>query len=163
MEKPEPDVMRRPPRPPNEPVITPRRAALMVWYGALMAAVAALGFGVDYFYASGDLSRSRTIGFCVLAFSQLFFAIGCRSQRYTMPHLGLVSNRHLFWAISISAVLQLIVVTLPPLQRVFRTNDTSLGEWLLFVPLALVPVTAIEAAKLVRLSVRQRDPDARLA
>ena len=34
------------------------------------------------------LARARTVTFCVTAFSQLFFAIGCRSQRFTMPELG---------------------------------------------------------------------------
>ena len=149
MEKPEPDVMRRPPRAPHEPVITPRRGLLMLSYGAVMAAVTAVAFGVDYHGASEDLSRSRTVAFCVLAFSQLFFAVGCRSQRYTMPQLGLFSNPYLFWAIAVSALLQVAVVVLPPLAYVFRTSSLNARSWLAVLALTLLPATVIEVAKIV--------------
>ena len=43
MEPPERDIMRRPPRPPREPVITRRRGLLILFHGVLMAAVAAVG------------------------------------------------------------------------------------------------------------------------
>src|SRR5205085_2834858 len=44
MEPPDPDVMRRPPRPANEPLIPRRLGLLMAAEGALFAAVTAAGF-----------------------------------------------------------------------------------------------------------------------
>src|SRR5690606_9252846 len=48
LEPPEPDVMRRPPRPPNEPVITLRGGMLIVLHGVLNAAAAAAAFWMVY-------------------------------------------------------------------------------------------------------------------
>ena len=150
MERPERDIMTRAPRPPHEAVITRERGLLMLFHGALVAGVAALGFWVIYQGDESQVARARTVTFCVTAFSQLFFAIGCRSQRFTMPELGLFTNPHLFGAIIISGFLQLSVVTLPFAQSVFEVATHLSWEWLLIGGLALTPVTIIEVVKLLQ-------------
>ena len=155
MEHPERDIMTRAPRPPHEAVITRERGLLILFHGALVASVAALGFWVIYQGDESQVARARTVTFCVTAFSQLFFAIGCRSQRFTMPELGLLSNPHLFGAIVISGLLQLSVVTLPFAQPVFEVTTHLTWEWILIGGLALTPVTIIEIVKMLKSS---RDP-----
>ena len=150
MEPPERDIMTRQPRPPHEAVITRERGLLILFQGILIATVAALGFWIIYQGDEAHLARARTMTFCITAFSQLFFAIGCRSQRFTMPELGLFSNPHLFWAIVISGLLHLSIVTLPFTQPVFEATDHPAWEWLLVVLLSLAPVTIIEVGKLLR-------------
>ena len=150
MERPERDIMTRAPRPPHEAVITRERGLLILFHGALVAAVAALGFWIIYQGDESQVARARTVTFCVTAFSQLFFAIGCRSQRFTMPELGLFTNPHLFGAIVISGLLQLSVVTLPFAQPVFEVATHLTWEWILIGGLALAPVTVIEIAKILQ-------------
>jgi len=150
MEPPERDIMTRQPRPPHEAVITRERALLILLQGALIATVAGLGFWLIYQGDEAHLSRARAVTFCITAFAQLFFAIGCRSQRYTMPELGLFSNPHLLGAIVISGMLQLSVVTLPFAQPVFEVTAHLSSEWLLVIVLSLTPVTIIEVGKLLR-------------
>jgi Ca2+-transporting ATPase len=91
-----------------------------------------------------------------MAFSQMFFAIGCRSHRHTMPELGLFSNPHLFAAIAFSCLLQLSVVVLPFTQLAFGVTTPHAREWLLIAGLALTPVTIIEVIKLIGAAVRRR-------
>jgi P-type Ca2+ transporter type 2C len=150
--------MSRSPRPPHEAVITRQRGLLILFHGALVATVAALGFWIVY---QGDPSRvdhARTVTFCVTSFSQLFFAIGCRSQRFTMPELGLFTNPHLFGAIVISGLLQLIAVTLPFTQPIFKVTAPLTWEWVLVAALALTPVTIIEVVKIVRAKLMPSGP-----
>lgn len=150
MEPPERDIMTRQPRPPLEAVITRERGLLILFQGTLIAAVAALGFWIIYQGDETHLARARTMTFCITAFAQLFFAIGCRSQRFTMPELGLFSNPHLLGAIAISGLLHLAVVTLPFAQPAFEATDHPACEWLLVILLSLAPVTIIEVGKLLR-------------
>ncbi len=150
MEPPERDIMTRQPRPPLEAVITRERGLLILFQGTLIATVAALGFWIIYQGDETHLARARTMTFCITAFAQLFFAIGCRSQRFTMLELGLFSNPHLLGAIAISGLLHLAVVTLPFAQPVFEVTDHPAWEWLLLVLLSLAPVTIIEVGKLLR-------------
>ncbi|MEA2709877.1 MAG: P-type Ca2+ transporter type [Phycisphaerales bacterium] len=160
VEPPEPDVMQRPPRPPNERVITIRRGLRILYHGALNAVVAGVAFYVVYRGREENLPAARTAAFCTLAFAQLLFSFGCRSERYTLPQLGLFSNRWLLGAIAVSALLQLAVVTSPFLQPLFKVAPGVFArEWLLIVALALTPVTLVEVAKLVRERLRSRGAD----
>lgn len=157
MEPPERDIMDRPPRPPHEAVITRQRGMLILFHGILVAVVAGLGFWLIYQGDNDHLARARTVAFCTTAYAQLFFAIGCRSQRFTMPELGLLSNPHLLGAIIISGLLQLSVVTLPFAQPVFEVATHLSWEWLLIGLLSLTPVTVIEIVKLLRAALRSRN------
>lgn len=149
MEPPERDIMQRRPRPPHEPVITRSRGLLILSHGALMTAVAAIGFWLFYQGNATELPRARTAVFCILAFSQLFYSLSCRSLRYTMPELGLFSNPYLFGAIAVSVLAQLCAVTLPVARPVFEAVTQFGRDWLLIGILSLTPVTIIETAKLV--------------
>lgn len=158
MEPPERDIMQRPPRPPLEAVITRTRGLLILFHGTLVAIVSGLGFWLVFQGDDANVGRARTVAFCVTAYSQLFFAIGCRSHRATMPELGFSSNPHLFGAILISGLLQLSVVTLPFAQPVFEVaTHLALREWLLIALLSLIPVTIIEVIKLLRAVLSRRN------
>jgi Ca2+-transporting ATPase len=143
--------MDRPPRPPGERVVTPRRGARILAHGALNAAAAAVAFYAVYRGREENLPGARTAAFCTLAFSQLMFSFGCRSFRYTLPQLGPFSNRWLIGAIAASALLQIAVITLPFLAPVFKVDtDDFTWQWGMIAALALAPVTVIEVAKLLR-------------
>lgn len=160
-EPPERDIMQRPPRPPREPLITRTRGLLILLYGSLIAAAALATFWLMYRGREANLPAARTAAFCVTAFSQLFFAVGCRSQRYTMPELGPFTNPNLFAAIALSGLLQIAVVSLPLSQRVFDVAAYPGRGWLLILLLALAPVTVIEVGKLIRAAMRRYPPMAR--
>ena len=161
MEPPEPDIMRRPPRPPREPVITRRRGLLILFHGLLMAAVAAAAFALAYpATAAREHARDRRV-------LHAWRSRSCSSpsaaaaRRRTLPELGLFSNPYLFGAIAVSGLLQLGVVTLPFARPVFDVTTHPLREWLLILPLALTPVTIIEVPKLLRAAwARKTQPDA---
>ena len=155
MEPPERDIMQRPPRPPHEPVITRSRGLTILTHGLLMAIVAAAGF---WWFYQGDeqrLAEAQTATFCILAFTQLFYSLACRSQRFTMPELGFWTNPYLFGAIALSALAQFTVVSLPWTQPVFDSAPLPASDWVRIGMLALVPVTIIEVAKLAIKAVRR--------
>ena len=155
----EPDVMRRPPRPPNERVITPRRGLLILSHGALNAAAAGVAFYAVYRGHDANLPAARTTAFVTLALAQLMFSFGCRSFRYTLPQLGVFTNRWLLAAIAFSALLQVLVVTIPALRPLFKVTPlTSVSQWLMIGVLAAAPVTVIEVAKLVRARLAPVNP-----
>jgi Ca2+-transporting ATPase len=150
LEPPERDIMRRPPRPPHEPVITRRRGLQIVAHGALVAAVM---LGVFWFEWRGDperLAHAQTMTFCVAAFTQLFFAIGCRSDRLTAPALDFLGNPALLAAIVVSGLLQVAVVMIPPARPFFAVAAHPAFDWAKVLAVSLLPVTVVEVAKWFR-------------
>jgi Ca2+-transporting ATPase len=150
MEPPEPDIMRRPPRPADKPVITWRHARLILLHGLLIAMAGVAAFLLMSREPGASLDHVRTATFCTVALAQLFFSIGCRSPRRTMPELGPFSNPSLLAAIAGSVLLQIGTVTVPGVRRVFGVDEMPTWDWGLIFALALAPVTIIEATKLFR-------------
>jgi Ca2+-transporting ATPase len=93
------------------------------------------------------IEHAQTTTFCVAAFAQLFFAIGCRSERRTAIEVGFFRNPALLAAIAISSLLQVAAVTLPFTRPVFEVKTDLGNAWLLVIALALVPLAVIEGGK----------------
>jgi Ca2+-transporting ATPase len=150
MEPPEPDIMHRPPRSADKPVITRKDAGMIVLNGILVAAAGLFAFLLVSRQPDASIDHVRTATFCTVALAQLFFSIGCRSPRRTMPELGLLSNKYLVAAIIVSILLQAGTVTIPGVRHIFGVNELPKWDWWLIVTLALIPVTVIELGKLIR-------------
>jgi Ca2+-transporting ATPase len=148
-EPPEPDAMRRPPRPLKQRMITGRRGAAMLFHGALMAAATATAFYLVYAATDSHLGQARSAAFFTISLSQLFYAFACRSDRNTMPEVGPFTNPPLALGIAGALVMQLAVLAVPPLRRLFEVEVLSGAQWLLVVGLALAPVTLVEVLKWV--------------
>lgn len=145
----EPNIMKRPPRPANENVITRKGAFLMLMQGAFIAFCSLLAFTVVLFVEKEGIGRARTAAFVVLACSQLFHSFNCRSMTESLFSIGVFTNMKLVVAASVSFVLQMAVVYVPFLQKVFKTEPLSLFDWFLVVAISSFPLWAMETAKIL--------------
>lgn len=130
----DPGLMRRPPRPRGEGVITRRMWAGIVCVGAAMAAAtlfvldASLPGGL--IPGTGTVRHAQTMAFTTLVLCQLFNAFNARSDErsaFTDP----ISNGWLWAAAGSSLLLQVAVVHVPFLQEAFSTTALSAGDWLM--------------------------------
>lgn len=158
LEPPEPDIMRRSPRPADKPVITRKHATFILMHGMLIAMAGMTAFMLVGRESNTTLDHVRAATFSTIALAQLFFSIGCRSPRRTMPELGLFSNPYLLAAIVASVLLQIGTVTIPGVRQVFGVDDLPSWHWWLIFVLALAPVTIIEMTKLIRARLLMQSP-----
>jgi len=151
------DVMRRPPRGPDDRLIDREMWIGIVWVGLVMAVVtlAALDLRLDggLLGGSGNIDKARTMAFTTLVFAQLFNCFNARSDRTSAFH-HLFTNRWLWGAIALSAALQVAVVQLPFLGDAFNTVPLAFGEWLICLGLASVVLWADELKKLAERRLR---------
>jgi P-type Ca2+ transporter type 2C len=146
------DVMRHEPRGLGDRVIDREMWIGIVWVGLVMAlaTLAALDLRLDggFLGGSGGITEARTMAFTTLVLAQLFNCFNARSDRTSAFH-RLFTNRWLWGAIALSALLQVAVVELPFLNDAFKTTPLSLGDWLVCVGLASIVLWADELKKLV--------------
>ena len=147
----DPNIMKQPPRPTDEGVITKGRAFLMLWQGAFIAVCTLVAFGFVLFVEKEGIGRARTAAFVVLACSQLFHAFNCRSMTESLFKIGIFTNKKLILATATSFCVQMMVVYVPFLQRVFRTEPLGAFDWLLVVAISSLPLWAMEVVKALRL------------
>jgi Ca2+-transporting ATPase len=147
----EPNTMRRPPYRPDESLFSRAMVWRVVWVGGLMAGVCLV---TDYWYWQARDARWQTMIFTTLALAQMANVLASRSNVDPLWKVGLWSNKPLLGAVVATVVLQLAVVYVPFLQRIFTTR--ALGPWDLAVAFALSSsiFVVVEGAKWWR---RRRD------
>jgi Ca2+-transporting ATPase len=147
VDPPEEDVLRRPPRHPDEPMLGHKEWQFIVSTGLLQAA-ATLGVFV-WALKARDLVEARNLAFSVLVFGELFRAFAARSTTRVFWEVGAFTNVRLLGVVVFSVLLQLGVHHMPAAQAVFEIGPLSVADCMLTLFVALVPVTVIEMSKLV--------------
>jgi len=156
----EPDVMIRGPRDPNEGVIT-RNVWVLIWIVGITIGIITLGlFAVEMLrltlplWAGGlgwDIQsawlRASTLAFTLLVMAQMVHAFNSRSGHLSLFQVGFTKNRHLIAAVSMSIILQLVIIYFPPLSIVFSTVPLLLYDWLVIILLALLVFVVVEVYK----------------
>jgi P-type Ca2+ transporter type 2C len=146
----EKDIMKRPPRPPQEGIITRGRLLLMLVQGTFIAFCSLLAFWFVLAIEGEGIGRARTACFIVLSCSQLFHALNCRSQERSLFSIGLFTNIQLIFADLLSFLLAMAVVYVPVMQRIFRTEPLGLLDWLMVIAISSLPLWAMELVKYAR-------------
>lgn len=141
----EKNIMKRPPRPPQESVFARGRGLHIIWVGLLMAAIA---LGSQAFSIANNLPW-QTIVFNVLCLSQMAHVLAIRSETQSLFTIGLFSNKPLIGAVLLSVLLQLLVTYIPFLQPVFHTEALTLLELLAVFGVSALVFVAVEIEKLV--------------
>ena len=157
LEKGDPDIMEQPPRPAREPIINRPMVAGIVVQTIAITSVVLTAFYVGLSWDPSHLALAQTMAFVTLSASELARAYTARSERASLFRLGVFTNKFMQYAVLLSVVLLLSVVYVPFLQPVFNTVPLGTREWMVVLPLLLVPSVAAEVTKAVwRLVTRQR-------
>lgn len=147
MEKGDPDIMDRPPRPTKEPIIN-REMLVSVAVQAVVMSVAVLAsYAIGLARYPGNLAASQTIAFCTLVFSELLRAYTARSERYSLAKIGVFGNKWMQYAVGASLVLMLLVIYVPFLQPIFDTVPLTFQDWIVMAPFIAVASVAAEMTK----------------
>ncbi|MBI5293717.1 MAG: cation-transporting P-type ATPase [Chloroflexi bacterium] len=165
-EKPEPNVMRRPPRRRSQPLLD-RGLFLrsLVWLGGIETALCYGGFFAVYYLAGYiDLahlphsdwlpfaqrlatpegrvySLATTVFYAGVVAAQIGNAYACRTETDRVRGLGLFSNRYLIVGILTAGAIMLSVIYVPPLATLFGHLPIPLPYWpalALYAPLLYV-------------------------
>lgn len=143
----DPNIMKRPPRRTDEAVVTKQRAFLMLYQGAFIAFCSLFAFSFVLFVEKEGIERARTAAFIVLACSQLFHSFNCRNMTESLFKIGLFTNKKLILATSVSFFLQMSVVYIPFMQKVFKTEPLGMFDWFLVLIISSFPLWAMEIVK----------------
>jgi len=148
VERAEPGVMERAPRPRTEGVITRSMARIVGMQGLIIGLLTLGAFVFEYYVMGGGAERARVMAFSTTIFAQNVHAFNVRSNRLSVFELGLFSNRWLVAAFGIVIISELAIIYLPIFQPIFKTMPLTLSDWSIVVSLGLMPLIIMEVIKL---------------
>src|SRR5208283_4480440 len=140
LEQPEPDVLRKPPRNPEHPIIMFSDFKRIGFESAMISAAAlgAYGYGLSRY---GRGAQAGTLAFMSLATSQLLHAVSCRSEDHSMfDKERLPSNRYLDVALGGSVALQALTLAVPGLRGLLGTTAINFTDALVIGGSSVLPL-----------------------
>ena len=138
------DLMRRPPRPPNESIFARGMWQHMVWVGLLIGAVTLF---TQSWALRSETVHWQTMTFTTLTLAQLAQIMAIRAGSESLFTVGLFSNLPLLGAVVLTLLLQLAVIYTPFLQPIFKTEALSAPDLGFCFLMASVIFFAVEGEK----------------
>ncbi|MGZ0018446.1 cation-transporting P-type ATPase [Nitrosomonas sp. wSCUT-2] len=145
-EPPEPDVMQRPPRHPEAPLLS----GFLVWrvvFVALLMISGGLGLTMWETMQGSSIEFSRTVLVNLFVFCEILYLFNCRYLLTSVMSLeGFLGNRYVLMSAGLLVLLQLLFTYLPAFQLIFGTVALDIEAWgrIIFVGLVLFFIIELE-------------------
>ena len=132
----EPDVMNRPPRKPNKPLLS----SLIIFRMVLVSLVMAGGtIGLFLWEYNIEMSRgtehsmaiseAQTMAVTAMVLFQVFYLVDCRSINFSVNKIGLFSNPFIYVGIVTVLLVQSAFVYMPFMNRWFHSSPLKIEAW----------------------------------
>lgn len=145
-----PGIMQRPPRDPQESILTGRHWGIIGAYGALIAASVLIVFGLALWWFQYDQTLAVTLSFLTFGFARLWHVFNMRSAKSSLWINEVTTNPFVWGALALGVGLMLIAVYLPGLNTLLQTTAPGLEGWALVAAGSLAPLLVVQAIKQVR-------------
>ncbi len=146
MEKAEPGIMQRPPRPKSEGLFA-NGVGFDIIYQSLVCAALTLA---AYFCGEGDSqAESMTMAFVTLSTCEVFHSINMRARRKSIFALG-SHNKYLFGAMLFALLLPLAMMYIPPFAAAFSLVALPAARYFESIGLALLIIPIVEIVKAIQ-------------
>ncbi|WP_370647060.1 HAD-IC family P-type ATPase [Mycobacterium sp. IDR2000157661] len=142
-------IMARPPRDPDQPLLTRALVGRILLVSSLL--VAGSWWLFEWELAGGaSLSEARTAAVNVFVVVEAFYLFSCRSLVHSAWRIGLFTNRWLIVGVAVQAIAQLAITYVPAMNTVFETAPLDIGTWLRIFAVAALTSLAVALEKWVR-------------
>ena len=139
------DEMRRPPRPPDEPIFNRIMIERVVLAALVMAGVTFATY--RWVLASGaGVVTARNVVLLLMVLFENVFVFAVRSERHGIRH-QFTRNRFLVAGTLVAQGVHILAMQFGPTQRLLGVAPVSVTQWLALLGLALTLLVAVEAHK----------------
>ncbi|MCK4959102.1 MAG: HAD-IC family P-type ATPase, partial [Planctomycetes bacterium] len=129
----DPGLMKKPPRPSTEPILSKRGWYSIFGYGALITISVLSAFGLAYRMLGMDEGQAVTVSFLTLALAQLWHVFNMRSNGTKLFRNEVVENPYVWSALGLCVLLLIAAVYVPLLSKVLKLTDPGLNGWILII------------------------------
>lgn len=160
----DPDVMKEKPRHAKESLFS-GSVPFLIFNGFVIGLLTLIAFIAGAKFYTGDtnlfplfperidedaLLHAQTMAFVVLSFSQLVHSFNLRSRTKSIFSIGIFTNKYLVFSLLIGVLMQVCIISIPPLANIFGVHALTMRDWGFVLLLSLIPLVVNEFIKLVK-------------
>ncbi|PFN05405.1 MULTISPECIES: cation-translocating P-type ATPase [Bacillus cereus group] len=162
----DPDVMKDKPRGEKESLFK-GSVPFLILNGAVIGLLTLIAFIVGAKLYTGDtnifplfpsqidddaLLHAQTMAFVVLSFSQLVHSFNLRSRTKSIFSIGIFTNKYLVFSLLIGILMQICIISIPPIANIFGVHALTLQDWGFVIVLSIMPLVVNEIIKVFKRS-----------
>ena len=160
LEKGEPDLMHRKPRPSTDGIFSGGLGVDVAYQGFMVTCVTLAAYFIGHWMESGvwEIAASPdgvTMAFLTMSMAEIFHSFNMRSQRGSVFTLG-SHNKVLWGAMLLSLVLTTGVIYLPGISDAFGFTHISAPEYAVAMALAVCVIPIVECVKFFQRKAARR-------
>ncbi|ADK03193.1 potassium/sodium efflux P-type ATPase, fungal-type [Bacillus cereus ISP3191] len=160
----DPDVMKEKPRHAKESLFS-GSVPFLIFNGFVIGLLTLIAFIAGAKFYTGDtnlfplfperidedaLLHAQTMAFVVLSFSQLVHSFNLRSRTKSIFSIGIFTNKYLVFSLLIGVLMQVCIISIPPLANIFGVHALTMRDWGFVLLLSIIPLVVSEFIKLVK-------------
>lgn len=135
----DPNVMERPPRDPQEPVLMEQHWIGIVGYSSAISVGVLGALGIAVLGLGMSEARGVTVSFLTLAFAQLWHVFNMRDHDAGVLRNDVVRNPWVWGALGLCTGLLLVAVYVPQLANILSVERPGAEGWALILGMSLTP------------------------
>ncbi|WP_410984428.1 cation-translocating P-type ATPase [Bacillus cereus] len=162
----DPDVMKDKPRGEKESLFK-GSVSFLILNGTVIGLLTLIAFIVGAKLYTGDtnifplfpsqidddaLLHAQTMAFVVLSFSQLVHSFNLRSSTKSIFSIGIFTNKYLVFSLIIGVLMQICIISIPPIANIFGVHALTLKDWGFVIILSIIPLVVNEIIKVFKRS-----------
>ena len=133
------EVMKFPPRDPNEPILTRRLWRGIIGYGFLITLSVLGALALAIIWLKMDNEHAITVSFLTLAMAQLWHVFNMRDSGSGFFRNDITKNPYVWGALVLCIGMLVVAVYTPGLSYVLHVKDPGKEGWLLIIGMSLIP------------------------
>jgi P-type Ca2+ transporter type 2C len=136
----EADILARPPRPPQEAILSAVQWRAVALYGPAIAASTLIALVAAMHWLGLTEAQATTVSFLSIALAELWHVFNMRSRRSNPWRNAVTENRFVWYAILLCLGLMFAAITVPPLVIALEIAPIGIDGWALAVGCSLLPL-----------------------
>jgi cation-transporting ATPase F len=142
-------IMTRPPREPDQPLLTRALMTRILLVSTMM--VASSWWLFEWELRNGaNLAEARSAALNLFVVIEAFYLFSCRSLTHSAWRIGMFTNRWIIFGVAAQAMGQLAITYLPTMNAIFGTAPIDSASWLRIYGLALLTSIVVAIDKWLR-------------
>jgi Ca2+-transporting ATPase len=146
----DPGIMKKPPRPPGEPIITKNHWKTAFVFGFIITISVLGSLALSTLWLKLEQKQAVSVSFLTLAFAQLWHVFNMRAGRSGLIKNDIVRNPFIWISLVLCTGLLLAAVYVPGLALVLKVADPGIKGWILVLVMSMLPLFTGQLIKLIR-------------
>ena len=152
----EPDILKRPPRHPKEPILGRSQWSAITLHSLALTAGTFGALAAARLWLNLDGAKVVTVTFLTLAFAQLWHTFNTRHPQSRLLRNEVTRNPWLWGALLLCTALLAVPPYLAPMAELLQLSPPTLTMWAIILALSAAPLVVTQAITLVLASLRSR-------